>query len=94
MGITTTVLRVNRSAVHCNSVASLTKTEPKPSWITRDGWVEGISINHLNLFIMITMLLGMPVAMSSAQDWTTGKKVCAIVWMALIDVAIVAVSLS
>jgi hypothetical protein len=43
---------------------------------------------------MITMMLGFPVAMSSAQDWTTGKKICAIVWMALIDVAIVAVSLS
>jgi hypothetical protein len=43
---------------------------------------------------MITMLLGMPVGMSSAPDWTTGKKICAIAWMAIIDVAIIAVSLS
>ena len=43
---------------------------------------------------MITMLLGMPVGMSSAPDWTTTKKVCAIVWMALIDIAIFAISLS
>lgn len=40
------------------------------------------------------MMLGFPVAMSSAQDWTTAKKVCAIVWMALIDTAILVIALS
>jgi hypothetical protein len=43
---------------------------------------------------MLTMLLTPAVAMSTAKDWTIAKKVFAIVWMALIDTAIVAIALS
>jgi len=40
---------------------------------------------------MITLMLGFPVAMSDAADWTTMRKGIAIVWMAVLDTMIVAV---
>ena len=39
---------------------------------------------------MITLCLGPAVAASDAADWTTGKKAIALVWMAVIDVLIIA----
>lgn len=39
---------------------------------------------------MITLCLGPAVAMSDAADWTIAKKIIAVLWMAVVDIAIVA----
>jgi hypothetical protein len=40
---------------------------------------------------MLSLMLGFPVAMSDAADWTTMRKGIAITWIAVIDVLIIAV---
>lgn len=39
---------------------------------------------------MITLSLGLGVALSDAADWTTAKKAIALGWMAFIDVLTIA----
>lgn len=39
---------------------------------------------------MITLCLGPAVAMSDAADWTTARKIIAVLWIAMVDVCIVA----
>jgi hypothetical protein len=38
---------------------------------------------------MITLSLGLGVALSDAKDWTVIKKIIAMLWLAVIDSAIV-----
>lgn len=40
---------------------------------------------------MLSLMLGFPVAMSDAADWTTMRKGIAITWIAVLDVLIIAV---
>ncbi len=39
---------------------------------------------------MITLCLGPGVSMSDDKSWTTGRKILAIIWMAFIDVGVIA----
>lgn len=39
---------------------------------------------------MITLLLGPGVSMSDDKSWTAGKKAVAFIWMAFIDVGVIA----
>jgi hypothetical protein len=38
---------------------------------------------------MLSLMLGFPVAMSDAADWTPVRKGAAIVWIAILDVLVI-----
>ena len=40
---------------------------------------------------MLSLMLGFPVALSDAKDWTPVKKGIALVWIATLDVLIIGV---
>lgn len=45
--------------------------------------------NCLKLYIMLSLCLGFPVALSDAKDWTPVKKGIALIWIAMLDTLII-----
>lgn len=43
----------------------------------------------LKLYTMLTLMLGFPVALSDAKDWTPVKKGIALIWIGLLDTLII-----
>lgn len=46
-------------------------------------------LKQLKLKIMLSLMLGFPVALSDAKDWTPVKKGIALIWIGLLDTLII-----